>query len=219
MENRKTVPLSFLVEKGLLFEINRSILHPLGLALAFADDGAGGESMLLLDERDDPEGFIFLEDTLNHGYSKLEAFMNEYGYAKLASRKERLGFIVQELELNLPEEVVSVDELQEILDEPVIPIVINKDGSLPTIPKAIPAKDEPAVTKGVMSVRERNDEIKKKRGSKLGSQLAGEGIRPPEKNVFGNCLHVNVTKEPLGEGGYLKFCADCGIPIEDSDLK
>ena len=218
MENQKTLPLSFLVEKGLLFEINRSILHPLGLALAFVYDGVGGESMQILDERDDPEGFIFLEETLNHGYAKLESFMEEYGYSKLASRKAELGFIVQELELNLPLGILSKTLTEETLYTEEEPTFVEELQGKDT-PKITPIKDDPIVTKGAMSVRERNEEIKKKRGSKLGSQLAGEGIRPPEKDAAGKCLHVNVTKEPLGEGGYLKFCADCGIPLEDSDLK
>lgn len=88
----------FLHDTGLLFEINRQVLHPLGLALAIRTriDGkiAFGE---ILDCRHDPEGFIFDEDTLKEGSQKHQAYMDEHGGKALVSRVTWLGFTIQPL--------------------------------------------------------------------------------------------------------------------------
>jgi len=64
-------PAKFLIETGLLFEINRTILHPLGLSLAFhiendmhmnkklVNSGKEEVRCSLLDFRNDEEGVVF----------------------------------------------------------------------------------------------------------------------------------------------------------------
>ncbi|MEW6555103.1 MAG: hypothetical protein AB1384_12555 [Actinomycetota bacterium] len=92
--------LRFLLDSGLLFEINRSILHPYGLALnlsiteAKEDESEQVQIAGLLDYRDDPEGIIFAPETYEQGLKKYEAFWQE-NQARLEERVERLGFIVQ----------------------------------------------------------------------------------------------------------------------------
>lgn len=94
-----------LSELGLLIEINRQILHPLGLALEVAlipadpaDHGQAVPAQAVLrvqDHRDDPEGVYYgaLEpadfDHVRAGQALLEA--------KAPERKRRLGFVVQPL--------------------------------------------------------------------------------------------------------------------------
>lgn len=71
----KTLPAAqFLHESGLLFKINRDVLHPRGLALAIVqdDDGTFRMSEELLDCRD--KGIEFGEESIAHGEAKLRRF-------------------------------------------------------------------------------------------------------------------------------------------------
>lgn len=91
-------PSKFLRDSGLLYEINRVVLHPLGLALAVdGDSGAGPNQVVasmfwLLDERDDPEGWVY-EDT-SDGKAKRDKYYEE-NLKKLQERFAQLGFFVQ----------------------------------------------------------------------------------------------------------------------------
>jgi len=89
-------PAKFLIESGLLFEINRTVLHPVGLALCFhVDDDDKLAGIEVWDSRDDPEGYLFTEDTLKHGEEKFRKFMVEFGKEKQQERKEELGYVYQ----------------------------------------------------------------------------------------------------------------------------
>ena len=88
----------FLHDTGLLFEINRQVLHPLGLTLQIRTqkDGQvvfGG----ILDCRHDPEGWVFDEEELRLETQKHQAYMAEHGGKALVSRVTRLGFTIQPL--------------------------------------------------------------------------------------------------------------------------
>lgn len=87
-----------LYEWGLLFEINRRVLHPLGMALAVEMDEEENAvfSNDVWDCRDDPEGFIFEEKTFIAGQEKYQKFLDEQGNDILKSRRINLGFIEQE---------------------------------------------------------------------------------------------------------------------------
>jgi hypothetical protein len=84
-------PAAFLLESGLLGEINRVVLHPRGLALGVGVN-EGRATSCRLNRTDDPEGWDFdaagLEDILR----KLTAS----GLLEpLAARKAAFGFAVQ----------------------------------------------------------------------------------------------------------------------------
>jgi hypothetical protein len=92
----KLVPLKELVDSGFLFEINRLVLHPMGMAMMVesSQDGTvefGG----ILDLRNDPEGFVFAPETFKEGSEKYNKFLCQEGANKLQARFERLGFIYQ----------------------------------------------------------------------------------------------------------------------------
>jgi len=89
----------FLLDNGLLFEINRKVLHPLGLALEIQmeDDGSNVTFGRIWDERKDQEGIIFAEDSLEDGANKLHGYMHQQGIVALAHRQEKLGYIIQAL--------------------------------------------------------------------------------------------------------------------------
>lgn len=86
----KSLPLQFLKESGLLFELNRAVLHPVGLSLQVSEDG----SVQLL-QTDDPAGMVFTADTFVEGESKLMDYMNREGSSKLASRRAFLRYVEQ----------------------------------------------------------------------------------------------------------------------------
>lgn len=89
--------IKFLLDSGLLFEINRTVLHPLGLALAVmvSDDG-DCKFDGLWDSREDPEGIIFTDEVLKEGTEKHLKYLREEGFEKLQQRYEKLGYVRQE---------------------------------------------------------------------------------------------------------------------------
>jgi hypothetical protein len=91
---------ALLVDSGLLFEVNRRVLHPLGLALAVECDGtADGATPLMISPHlvrtDDPEGIVFTDEALEDGFRKLKEFMRAEGFPRLARRYEAFGFRTQ----------------------------------------------------------------------------------------------------------------------------
>lgn len=98
MSEIKRIPAAkFLVDNGLLFEINRTILHPLGLALEVISEEDGSMRIEnLWDYRDDPEGMLYTPETFVDGKAKLDKFLDEFGGAKFRERQGVLGFLIQE---------------------------------------------------------------------------------------------------------------------------
>lgn len=91
---------SFLINSGLLFAINRDVLHPLGLALEVVLDRETGCSSMgsIWDCRDDPEGITYGPTALRHGELKLQNYMRQRGTAAIESRKAALGYVIQRRE-------------------------------------------------------------------------------------------------------------------------
>lgn len=87
-----------LLDTGLLFQINKDILHPLGLAMSVSTNAQTGEKTIsqeLWDYRLDDEGILYSKDTFEEGLKKLEKFYTEEGLEKLEQRYKKLGFIIQ----------------------------------------------------------------------------------------------------------------------------
>ena len=97
-------PGKFLVDSGLLFEINRRVLHPFGLALAIEFPDSEAESKLaaesencafrLWDNRDDPEGIDFVPEGFEDGLRKYNITV-EASKPKFETRRKALGYVVQ----------------------------------------------------------------------------------------------------------------------------
>ncbi len=86
----KSLPLQFLRENGLLFEINRVVLHPLGLSLSLHEDGR-----MELFQTSDPAGMVFTADTFDEGERKLREFMELEGESRHAARRAFLRYVEQ----------------------------------------------------------------------------------------------------------------------------
>ena len=88
----------YLVDKGLLFEINRKVLHPLGLAMII--DISRGKSKQLdiigIEETDDPDGFMYPDEAFEIGADNYLRFLNAGSQKRLDLRQERFGFAIQE---------------------------------------------------------------------------------------------------------------------------
>lgn len=74
---------------GILQEINRTICHPIGVALAVIQPSG---DLVFLDFRDDPEGMIYDNDTMK--LEKRARFLLEWDKKAEARRKE-FGWVVQ----------------------------------------------------------------------------------------------------------------------------
>jgi len=87
-------------ESGLLHEINRTFLHPLGLALQteFSDNPATKAKLKIQDWRKDPEGVRFSESALS---SKKAAAFRKFSKERTAIREAQLGYICQPIEEEL----------------------------------------------------------------------------------------------------------------------
>jgi hypothetical protein len=86
----------FLQRSGLLFQINREILHKYGLSLTvieYDDDRVEFEGLLATT---DPEGTDYSPEDLEKGFQKLQAFESRPDTKeRLRKREEGLGWLVQ----------------------------------------------------------------------------------------------------------------------------
>lgn len=98
----KEMSLREFVDSGLLQEINRRLLHPMGLALSMVYPTEGTPEQLetpigfgpVYDAREDPEGFCFAEGNKDFTRQKEES-VDKMLNAKRVSRWDALGYFVQ----------------------------------------------------------------------------------------------------------------------------
>jgi len=96
-EGQAVNPEQFLDESGLLFHINRTILHPIGLSLMLAvQESPYGErtTVLHLHVTDNPQGYV-LEDEAFARREKIYSDFIEGMKPRIIGRAKALGFIVQ----------------------------------------------------------------------------------------------------------------------------
>lgn len=91
----------FLVDNGLIFEINRKVLHPLGLAMVVDIDPKSRKNLAItsLEETEDPEGFLYDPEGFEIGTDKYKRFLEKRGgQERLDARNAKYGFIEQDKE-------------------------------------------------------------------------------------------------------------------------
>lgn len=87
----------FLVENGLIFEINRKVLHPFGLSLVVDVNRNNSKYLTMtLVETEDADGFLYDEESFAVGTENYQKFLDKTGGEKLEARKKEHGFIIQE---------------------------------------------------------------------------------------------------------------------------
>jgi hypothetical protein len=81
--------------EGILQEVNRRYLHPIGLALEVTIDPNGDQQkpadLKIWDYRKDPEGIVFSEPVDKEKARRFESF----ALAKWVARHRLLGFVIQ----------------------------------------------------------------------------------------------------------------------------
>lgn len=102
-------PGDFIMDNGLLYEINRQIFHPLGYALFLEhptdkEREEGPELAEFFDHRGifgvkdigavDPEGMIFLDETVEEKTKAFDAFVHKC-QDRIGARINGLGYLVQ----------------------------------------------------------------------------------------------------------------------------
>jgi hypothetical protein len=98
MESINKFP-KYLIDNGLLFEINRRVLHPLGLAMVIDIDRNNKRQLAItaLLETEDSDGFLYDEDGYNVGNEKYQKFLKNSGQKRLDDRIAKYGFIEQNI--------------------------------------------------------------------------------------------------------------------------
>lgn len=87
------MPIKEFCDLGLLHEVNRQVLHPLGLALEVVEEADGSCQISgVQDFRDDPEGMIFAPEVLSPEKASRVA---EMVHSRKEARRRALGFWVQ----------------------------------------------------------------------------------------------------------------------------
>ena len=89
----------FLLDNGILFEINRKVLHPLGLVMVTDVDYEDDKKVIitgLYSADDDLEGIVFDPETIEEGRKRYQEFLGQDGQTRLDVREKRLGFVIQE---------------------------------------------------------------------------------------------------------------------------
>lgn len=81
------MPIDDAQKLGVLQEVNRRFLHPLGLSLE-----AAGESIVIIDQRDSPEGIIIDVGELD---TDAACALEREWAAREPARRKALGFMVQ----------------------------------------------------------------------------------------------------------------------------
>jgi hypothetical protein len=91
--------LEELADNGVILELNRTFLHPLGLSDTVKPD-SNGVNRLVIIQSDDPSGISYREDSIDQMHEvvveKLSAFQDLAGKCH-SNRQDKLGYVVQPL--------------------------------------------------------------------------------------------------------------------------
>lgn len=93
--NNMKFSVTCLIDDGLLFEINRLVMHPVGRALVVTVPDDGTEPSVSVIKTEDQEGILFAPDAFAHGTEKIKQFMAREGFARHDDRNAILGFLWQ----------------------------------------------------------------------------------------------------------------------------
>lgn len=90
----------FMLDNGLVWEINRKVLHPLGLAMIVDVDRNNRRQLKVIDlaETEDKEGFLYDAEAFEVGKEKFDKFLKKGGQERLDARMAKYGFIEQDKE-------------------------------------------------------------------------------------------------------------------------
>jgi len=88
----------WLVDSGLLFELNRQMLNPVGVSLGVSRGEGGRLVLTLIDNRPSPESAVYPAVALEAGRRKYVRFSDTYARKQMARRRRAMGQAVQHVE-------------------------------------------------------------------------------------------------------------------------
>ncbi len=91
----REIDAAYLLDSGILFEINRSFLHQLGIAMVAKKDESGKLVLALKDSRETPEALSFNQEVYVKGNMKLRRYMQDFGHSQMKRRDKLLGWSSQ----------------------------------------------------------------------------------------------------------------------------
>lgn len=92
----KAVDIDYILDSGLLFHLNHSVFHPIGIAMTIKVVD-GKKQWGFKDCRNEPESLIFDTNSLELGKLKLSNFLRSFGDDQMARREKKLGWGCQPL--------------------------------------------------------------------------------------------------------------------------
>lgn len=235
-ENKLISSLSvskFLLDSGLLFQINRVVLHPLGLCLGVTlnnddfDAVSEDKEVLKIKALQDKGGeWLFDDLALREGSLKYAKYMAEKGEQRLQKRQQDLGYVVQDISSVYKEKISIGRKLRsdsKSLKKSAVVSIVNTVSESKQV-------DKESVKERNLRLRQKVDsdsyleqrEQKKERESDIDmSAILNTKLPKPEINNNTNVLHCpphSPVSEPLKGGGNYTFCSKCGIILKDPDL-
>lgn len=231
--------ISLLYNNGLLFAINREILHPFGLAIGVKveDDGkiSGG---VLFDHSNNHNGMNFDPPSLIEGAIKYNKFLKETGASKKEIRRKNLGYILQPIQFDLPfidningEAQVVKTEKETTDPVPKNEMKITNEGEKKKISGRGAAVRHDLVST-TQSFSSKINSIVGPGGEEVDidnisdtpstrSKIDVSKLKVANKTKYtDNCSHPqeNIVSEHTSGGGTFLFCSLCGAQFRDSDL-
>jgi hypothetical protein len=93
LRRRKMIEL--LKDSGLLFELNRQVLHPYGFRLAIRTNWRGKcKELILQDDRDYKYGVVYTKEAFIEGMNRIQKYAEEEGW-RFPHRRRVLGGLIQ----------------------------------------------------------------------------------------------------------------------------
>lgn len=247
MEKEK-VGIDFLYESGLLFEINRKVLHPLGFVLSLVDNEKEGFISIELERVESiSENAIFNDQDLAVGTTKLLQFLFSSGFKSLQDRQKALGFLNQGMELFSLIDTVNINDFVTTHLKPIpatsnfspvlepLDIKNSLTDSLSKDISSVPVDELSSLSK--LSVMERNAKLKEKydsdsyfnqhkRNNNEDGMIPARNLTLDDLDIVQvtkkSCLHPseNIEIGQLNGGGSTIFCSLCGttFKLKDRDV-
>lgn len=97
----KPADIQLLLDSGMLFEINRTMLHPLGLSITARKDEHGKLMLDIKDARSLPSTLTFDKDTRDRCRAKYMKFLKEFAMPQMDKRIKNLGWACQPVPANI----------------------------------------------------------------------------------------------------------------------
>lgn len=235
---RVLVSPEFIRSTGLLYFINRHILHPLGYALdtfTIPEVELGIKDLELLEfiEYKNPAEAVFTEEEMALGEIKYQRFIKSQGAERADKRKQVTGFATQPLvQFGATEPYLHTPSITTTTTSP-LPVTQSPETTTQIETPLTSAKLGAAVRKDLVSEtpsfssRVKEADISGDNGN---IDLPEEDDSPKvdiskykviNKTAFtSGCKHPheNIISSSLGSGGSIVFCTLCGTQFKDGDL-